>query len=80
MFSCLSFLSFHKISLKLKVSCMEMGQIKRQDRKRYTEAKFSVVHTFRIFKGRVHSHKIGNNWFVNECIVTTFIFMQRTIL
>jgi hypothetical protein len=79
MFSCLSFLSFHKISLKLRVSYMEMGQIKWQDRKRYTEAKFSVVHTFRTFKGRVHSHKIGN-WFVNECIMATFIFMQRNIL
>jgi hypothetical protein len=80
MFSCPSFLSFHKISLKLTVSCMEMGQIKWQDRMRYTEAKFSVVHTFRIFKGGIHSHKIGINYFVNECIVATFIFIQRKIL
>jgi len=27
-----------------------------------------------------YSHKIGNNWFVNECIVVTFIFIQRKIL
>jgi len=33
---------------------MEMGQIKWQDRKRYTEAKFSAVHNFRIFKDGVH--------------------------
>lgn len=79
-FSCLAFLSFHKISLKLRISCMEMGQIKWQDSKRYTEAKFSLFHTFRIFKGGVHSHKIGNKWFVNECIVATFILIQRKIL
>jgi hypothetical protein len=30
---------------------MEMDQIKWQERKRYTQAKFSAVHAFRIFKG-----------------------------
>jgi len=49
-------------------------------RKRYTEAKFSVVHNFRIFKDGVHIvTKLRNNWFVNECIVATFIFIQRKI-
>ena len=27
-----------------------------------------------------YSHKIGNNWFANECIVATSTFIHRQIL